>query len=126
MRVFLRQTMIALRARRQAYRVAADFLYDEPIDTDSFWCCRCGFQLARQPLTNEGRVVCPVCRTCTRAPGHVRSRCRARFSRPVVESPHDQPQFWLPRSIPPELALLLILFVVMLSAALLVVLGVHQ
>lgn len=71
-RVFLRQTMIALRARRQAYRIATDFLYEEPIDVSSFSCRLCGTEIRPRVVDSKGNVCCGVCGAVNRVPPHLR------------------------------------------------------
>ena len=73
-RAILRQTFIALRARRQAYRIAADFLYDEPIDVESFPCSACGQPIHVEEVNAVGNLPCPSCGEWNRAPAHLRSR----------------------------------------------------
>ena len=77
-RAILRQTFIALRARRQAYRIAADFLYDEPIDVETFPCRACGHQIRPFEMSDAGWVLCSVCGESNLAPPHLRSRTTVR------------------------------------------------
>ena len=53
-------TMIALRARRQAYHVASDILYEEPIDLRTVDCFRCGAHYNASVAT----VTEPTCARC--------------------------------------------------------------
>src|SRR5688572_8846924 len=73
-RAILRQTFIALRARRAAYRIAADFLYDEPIDVEAFACRSCGRQIRPRVVSTEGSVRCGVCGVRNVVPPHLRTR----------------------------------------------------
>ena len=132
-RVILRQTFIALRARRLGYRVAADFLYDVPIDVQSFACARCGRNLAGQPMTLDGRVVCPACRSDNRAPQHVRSLCRSKVSRHVGPEfspkvwPEDEPEPWSVWELRPAIPVLTCIFLLtMIVAGLLILLATAQ
>jgi hypothetical protein len=72
--------MIALRARRQAYRIAADFLYEQPIDVDTFACRSCGHLIRPEVFDDAGRLHCGVCGVRNQVPNHLRSRTTA----PVV------------------------------------------
>ena len=78
-RTIFRQTFIALRARRQACRIASDFLYDEPIDVETFPCRSCGRQMRVKIVGAAGLVRCRVCGARNTAPPHVRSRVPMRF-----------------------------------------------
>jgi hypothetical protein len=79
--------MIALRARRQAYRIAADFLYDEPIEVETFPCRSCGQQIRAIEVDEFGWIRCEVCGVRNLALPHLRSRVPARVV-PLVRK-HD-------------------------------------
>ena len=73
-RAILRETFIALRARRQAYRVAADFLYEDPIDVETFACRSCGQQIRPDVVGVNGIVRCGVCGVKNQVSPHLRTR----------------------------------------------------
>ena len=119
-RVFLRQTMIALRARRQAYRIATDFLYDERIDVESFSCRACGHDLTARAFTVLGWLQCPACGSRNRAPAHLRSR--GRMSERIGAPDRNPPdQSWRKWEIPPQVVVLLLVFHLLLATALLLI-----
>ena len=80
-RTILRQTFIALRARRQAYRIATDFIYENPIDVETFPCRSCGHQVHPREMSDAGWVLCTVCGESNLAPPHLRSRATVRSVR---------------------------------------------
>ena len=118
-RAILRQTFIALRARRQAYRIAADFLYDEPIDVESFPCSACGQPIHVEEVNAVGNLPCPSCGTWNRAPAHLRSRRTPN----LTDVPHSPPAEWVvtieeARRRQVIAILMLVLFFVLLIACL--------
>ena len=66
-----RETYIALRARRQAYRIASDILYEEPIDVSTLFCQGCGAELGRSDTSFTDPMICPHCDTATPVPAHL-------------------------------------------------------
>src|SRR5688500_5228238 len=73
-RAFSRETMIALRARRQAHRIAADIAYEQPIDVDTFTCRSCKHVIQPEVFDEAGWIRCPVCGVRNQLPAHLRSR----------------------------------------------------
>jgi hypothetical protein len=68
-----RETFIALRARHQAYRVASDMLYEEPIDVTVVFCRSCGISLDWRSDPCAESLTCANCGTATPLPTHLRT-----------------------------------------------------
>lgn len=85
-----RETFIALRARREAYHVAADVLYEAPIDVRTVACRGCGAWLDVHGSTVTDPLTCPACGALTPLPPYLRARYLPR----LAEVSHDQ----LPRN----------------------------
>jgi hypothetical protein len=117
-RATLRQTFIALRARRQAYWVATDFLYDQPIDVDTFACRSCGNTLTGHRSIFRRSLCCPRCGVRNQMPAYLRApRWHPDVHRVEPNEPveaRESPQ------LPPEAVVLLVIFGLMLATALLV------
>jgi len=73
-RAFSRETMIALRARRAAHRIASDIAYEQPIDVDTFTCRSCGHVIRPEVFDDAGGLRCGVCGVRNQLPSHLRSR----------------------------------------------------
>ena len=117
-RTIFRQTFVALRARRQAYRVAADFLYDQPIDVDTFACRSCGNTLTGHRPIFRRSLCCPRCGVRNRMPTYLRPpRWQPDVHRVVTDEPVEPSRS---RQLQPDVVLLLVIFGLMLAAALLV------
>jgi len=123
-RAFLRQTMIALRARRQAYRIATDFLYDQPIDVQTIACRACGKRLKKRRMSAKGWIRCRRCGVFTKAPPHLRTPRVGPYGRPAFAldygSPPEQPGRYF--EIPSDFAILMVTSAIMLLGALIVLL----
>jgi hypothetical protein len=117
-RVFLRETMIALRARRQAYRIATDFLYENPIDVETFECRSCGQPIRPSVVSATGWVRCGVCGVGNRVPPHLRTR-QAPSARMVGDRDHWQEDWELWRVRRRMQTYLIIAFLILLIGLLL-------
>ena len=122
-RAFLRQTFIALRARRQAYRIAADFLYDQPIDVNTVACRVCGTDLTRRVLSDDYRIYCPHCGAETTLPPHRRAPRNdpRRRTSPALDYCPPEPHRWSDWEMPSDMTVLLLVSALMLVGALVVV-----
>jgi hypothetical protein len=123
-RAFLRQTFIALRARRQAYRIATDFLYDQPIDVETINCRACGKRLKRRRMSAKGWIRCRRCGVFTKAPPHLRTPRVDPYGRPAVALDYGPPpeQSGWRIEIPSDFAILTVTSLIMLFGALIVLL----
>ena len=65
--------MIALRATRQAMRIAADLAY-KPIDPEEVPCVSCGRDVREEAVWHDFTIRCPACGALTELPVHLRSR----------------------------------------------------
>ena len=66
-----RETFIALRARRQAYRVATDILYGRAVDVRGIECPACHSRLQPSAATHE-IAVCGACGQHVLLPSHLK------------------------------------------------------
>ena len=69
-----RETFAALRARHEAYRVASDILYEEPIDVRTVACSGCGGWIDVHGGTVTDPIRCPACGTRMPLPPHIRAK----------------------------------------------------
>ena len=66
-----RETFTALRARRQAYRIATDILYDRSIDIEALDCPAC-HSVIHPPAGVSAVVRCGACGQLVPLPSHLR------------------------------------------------------
>ncbi len=79
-----RETFIALRARRQAYRIATDILYGRTVDVRSIDCPAC--HSAIDPAPQAWEVAC--CRACGQLvplPSHLRLKPKRKLTASEIE-----------------------------------------
>jgi hypothetical protein len=69
-----RATFSSLRARREAYQIASDILYEEPIDIRTVACQACGEWLGVHGQTITNPLTCPKCGAKTELPPYLRAR----------------------------------------------------
>ncbi len=81
-----RETFIALRARRQAYHIATDILYEEPIDLRTVCCFVCG-ACSDVPDSQLAEVVCGRCGSPLSLAAHIKPPLARRLE-------------WLPLDLP--------------------------
>ena len=60
-----------MRARHQAYRIATDILYEEPIDVSTLFCRGCEAELGGRDTSFTDPMICPHCDTATPVPAHL-------------------------------------------------------
>jgi predicted RNA-binding Zn-ribbon protein involved in translation (DUF1610 family) len=68
---FHRESMIALRATRQATHIARDVLY-QPIDLQEMTCTRCGASIDWRNALPDFQIYCPSCGRLESVPCHLR------------------------------------------------------
>lgn len=68
-----RETLIALRARRKAYRVATDIQYHRPIDVRHIECPSCHSTIQPSPTARD-EAVCGACGQRVSLPSYLRLR----------------------------------------------------
>ena len=76
--------MIALRATRQAMRIASDLAY-KPIDAAAVPCVSCGRDVRDEPVWHDFSIRCPECGALTELPVHLRGR----YLLPPEDPPDD-------------------------------------
>jgi hypothetical protein len=83
-----RATFTALRARRQAYQIATDILYEAPIDVSTVACSGCGewIEVGGSAVTDP--LICPRCSKTTPLPAYLRAKHLARRE-PMPPMPLD-------------------------------------
>jgi hypothetical protein len=69
-----RATFSSLRARREAYQVASDILYEEPIDVRTVACSGCGQWIDVHAHTVTDPLICPSCAARTPLPPYLRAK----------------------------------------------------
>jgi hypothetical protein len=82
----LRATFSSLRARREAYQLASDILYEEPIDIRTVACHACGQWLDVHGSTVTDPLTCPRCDARTALPSYLRAKYLPRAA-PMPRSP---------------------------------------
>ena len=80
-----RESMIALRARHKAHRVASDILYDQPIDIDHFECANCREKLDWRNSSRHYTVKCHICRFVNPVPDYLKPRVAEQLPPPEYE-----------------------------------------
>jgi hypothetical protein len=68
-----RETIIALRARRKAYRIATDIVYHRPLDVRQIECPACHSTIEPSPTARE-ETKCRACGQRVPLPCHLRLR----------------------------------------------------
>ena len=77
-----RATFSSLRARREAYHVASDILYEEPIDVRTVACQACGAWIDVHGSTITDPLHCFACGAKTPLPPYLRAKFMPRRQRP--------------------------------------------
>jgi len=94
-----RATFSSLRTRRQAYQIASDILYEEPIDVRTVACEACGRWLGAKGQTITDPLTCPKCGAKTALPPYLRAKYLPRtapmppLSMPMKYIPSDLPEY---------------------------------
>ena len=69
-----RETYVALRARREAYQIASEILYEAPIDVRAVPCGGCGRWSEVRGSTVTDPLTCPACKARTPLPPYLRAK----------------------------------------------------
>jgi hypothetical protein len=94
----LRATFSSLRARREAYQIASDILYEEPIDIRTVACHACGRWLDVHGSTVTDPLTCPKCGAQTALPSYLRAKYLPRAAPTAL--PSYLRAKYLPRAAP--------------------------
>ena len=73
-----RATFSSLRARREAYQIASDILYEEPIDIRTVACQACGEWIDVHASTIVDPLTCLACGAKTPLPSYLRAKFMSR------------------------------------------------